>query len=124
MDVVCYEDLDEFGEDLDDPIAELTQDIIHTLLEDFGTNPDAPNRSIGLEAALSGASDPSLKHRIEVRLADDPRIIAVDADFTQVENGASDAITLTLRIQADAGELGVELLFDGAGHYTGFKRTS
>jgi hypothetical protein len=124
MDVVCFEDLDEFGEDLDDPVAELLQDILHMLLEDFGSNADAPNRSIGLEAALSGTSDPSLKHRVETRLADDPRIIAVEATFVQVENGPSDDITITLRIQADAGTLGIELLFDGAGNYTGFRRTA
>ncbi len=41
MDVVCFEDLDEFGRDLDDPVEELEQDIVHMLFESFGSNADA-----------------------------------------------------------------------------------
>lgn len=112
-DVVCFEDLDEFGRDLDDPVEELYQDIVHMLFESFGTNADAPDRSIGLEDALSAPTDPSLRHRIELKLTDDPRIDAAEATLVSVDDTHT---RIDLKIQANATELGVALIFDGAGN--------
>jgi len=123
MDVVCEDDLDEFGTELDDPIQELWQDILHMILESFGSNAAATDRSVGLEDELSSASSPAaIKHRIETKLCDDPRIIAVEIVFSEVDSQAGSALDVELKIQANAGELGVTLLFDGSGNYTGFRR--
>ncbi|MBS2015188.1 MAG: hypothetical protein JST00_20030 [Deltaproteobacteria bacterium] len=124
MDVVCGDDLDEFGAELDDPIEELWQDVLHMLLEDFGSNVDASERSIALEAALSGSESlTAIRHRVESKLSDDERIIAVDVAFQQTDGGqAGSSADMTLKIQANAGVLGVTLLFDGSGNYRGFRR--
>ncbi len=113
MDVLCFDDLDEFGRDLDDPLEELFQDVVHMLFESFGTNCDAPARSIGLEDGLSGPTDPGLRHRIEQKLTDDPRIDAAQATLTDVGNGITQ---IALTLQANQQELGVTLTFDGAGN--------
>lgn len=118
MDVLCYEDLDEFGRDLDDPLAELEQDVVHMLLEAYGSNPDAPERSIGLEDALNGPTDPSLSHRIEAKLTDDPRINAARAVITA--NGRSGQ-RIALTIQVNETELGITLVRDALGN---IRRTS
>jgi len=113
VDALAWDDLDEFGRELDDPLAELEQDIVHMLLESYGTNPDAPTRSIGLEDALSGASDPGLQHRIETKLTDDARIDAAEATLTDEGGGVT---RVDLRIVANEAELGVTFTFDGAGN--------
>lgn len=113
MDALCYDDLDELGRDLDDPLAELEQDVVHMLFESFGSNADRPEGSIGLEDALSGPSDPGLRHRIETKLCDDPRIDAAQVTLTAVDDTH---VQIDLKIQADQTELGVSLVFDGAGN--------
>lgn len=113
MDVLCYEDLDEFGRDLDDPLSELEQDIVHTVLESFGSNPDATERSIALEDALNGPVDPTLRHRIEAKLNEDPRIDAVRAEMTAL---GTSGIRIALTVQADEKELGITFETDAAGN--------
>jgi hypothetical protein len=113
MDVICYDDLDAFGRDLDDPLTELEQDIVHLLLESIGSNCDAPDRSIGLDDALSGQPDLSLKHRIEQKLMDDPRILAARAIFTTISD---DKIQIELQIQVDQTQLGITVVVDAAGN--------
>ena len=115
MDVRCEDDLDLFGGDLDDPLEELRQDVIHMLLESYGSNPDALERSIDLEAALSGPEDPALAHRIESKLREDDRID--DAEVTITEEG--DAIrNVEIRIVANEGELGITFDVDASGKVT------
>jgi hypothetical protein len=113
LDALCYDDLDEFGRDIDDPIAELEQDIVHMVFESYGSNCSAPDRSIGLDDALSGPFDTALKHRIETKLADDPRIDAAKATLTDQTGGV---VTIRLDIQADQTEIGITLQFDAAGN--------
>jgi hypothetical protein len=115
MDVVCFDDLDEFGRDLDDPLEELMQDVVHMLFESFGTNPDAIGRSIGLDDALSGPADPNLRRRIEQKLAADPRIFAAQATISKIEDGR---YQIDLKLQVNQQELGVSLAFDSAGNVT------
>lgn len=113
MDGLCFDDMDENARELDDPLAELEQDIAHQLLESWGTNLDAPDRSIGLEDQLSAYSSPNLKNYIEKKLLDDDRISAVQATITQVG-----AVTnqISLSVEANEDELGIVLQFDGAGN--------
>ena len=115
MDIVCYDDIDDFGRDLDDPVTELEQDVVHMLLESYRTNVNDLERSIGLEDALSGATDPGLRHRIETKLADDPRIDAARAVLTLVD---PQTVRIELFLQISATELKVTLIYDAAGNIT------
>ena len=113
MDGLCFDDMDENARELDDPLGELEQDVAHQLLESWGTNIDAPDRSIGLEDQLSANRLPNLKNYIEKKLLEDDRITAVQATITQVG-----AVTtqISLAIEANEDELGIVLQFDGAGN--------
>ncbi len=117
-DVLCYEDLDQFGADIDDPLAELEQDIVHMLFESWGSNASDTQRSIGLEDSLSASitNSTGLKARIESKLSDDPRIVAARATISTVSaSQAGNIYGIQLDIQADQGQLGITLQFDGAG---------
>jgi hypothetical protein len=113
MDLLCYDDLDEFGRELDDPLAELEQDVVHMLLESYRSNPDAPERSIGLLDALSGATNPGLRHLIETKLEQDDRIDAAEATLT-AEPG--NVVRIELRLQVNQQELGMSFELDGLGN--------
>lgn len=113
VDALCFDDLDEFGRELDDPIGELEQDIVHMLFESYGSNVDARERSVGLEDALSGPVNPGLKRYIEKKLSDDPRVIGAQATITQLDDGT---VRIDLKIQANESELGISLVFDGSGN--------
>jgi len=115
MDLLCLEDLDERALELDDPLAELEQDVVHMLFETYGSNPDAPTRGIGLEDALSGPFDPSLLHRIENQLAEDDRITAVSAKLVDEGEGRS---RLDIAIEASEGELAISYAIDATGAVT------
>ncbi len=111
-DVICYSDLDEFGRELDDPLAELEQDVVHMLLESYGSNCDATTRSIGLEDALSGPENPGLRHFIQTKLTDDPRIDAAEVTITSTGDNTT---RIDVAIQANESELGVSFETDGNG---------
>ncbi len=113
MDVMCETDLDEFGRDLDDPIAELEQDVVHMLLESYGSNLSAPERSIGLEDGLSGPLDPTLKHRVETKLMQDARISAAAVTLSQVD---PTTMLVAMQLQVNGAALGITLQYDAAGN--------
>lgn len=74
MDGLAFDDMDEFARELDDPAAELEQDVVHMLLEAPYSNIDDPERSIGLNQLLSGVFDPRIANIIEEKLERDDRI--------------------------------------------------
>ncbi len=113
VDLVCFEDLDEFGAELDDPIAELEQDIYHRCIESPGSNLDVPpDASLGLEDVLNGPLDPSLGARVESGLRKDARIDAVQATVTDVDGGTTQ---IAIEVEVDDEELGVTLEVDSLG---------
>jgi len=105
MDVICLEDLDAFGAEMDDPIAELEQDLYHGLLETRGSNLDDPNRGLGLEDALSGPLDPQLlAEAIEAHCTRDDRVDSVTVSMTQLSPGggnAGDSYAIQINIQPE-----------------------
>lgn len=113
VDGLCYTDVDPFGRELNDPLEELSQDIVHMLLESYRSNPDALARSIGLEDALSDVNAPGLRERIESKLTDDNRITAAEAVLTDAGGGVT---RIDLRIVANETTLGISLNFDGNGN--------
>lgn len=53
-DLVWLDDLDLYGSELDDPQAEIEQEVLHILGEVKGSNIDDPDRGEGLFDLLSG----------------------------------------------------------------------
>lgn len=115
VDVIATDDLDVYGRDLDDPVAELVQDVGHILLEDYGSNLDVPTRGCGLVSALSGPVDSDLTRRVEAQMTADDRIDAAQATVTDEGSGA---FTLDLKLQTDATALGATFDIDADGNLT------
>lgn len=121
MDGLCFDDLDEFARELDDPFAELEQDVVHGLLETFGSNVDAPTRGAGLAAALSGPSTrlPTIRARIESQLRDDARLTNATCAIEPGANRGEYRVDIVLQINED--ELALAFVADSAG---GIRRAS
>lgn len=104
-DLVGFEDMDEFAAELDDPIAELEQDVYHRLVESYGSNLDVPaEASIGVGDVLNGAFDPQLGQRVEAGLKKDDRIDGVQAIVTRDTSGK---FRLSAELEANSEELGI-----------------
>lgn len=87
VDGLAYDDLDLFGRELDDPEAELEQDLWHRLIEPKGSNPDDINRGIGLIDRIGGPVDANLARVIESDFLTDDRVASVVADIEQTGPG-------------------------------------
>lgn len=121
MDGLCFDDMDEFGRELEDPLEELVQDVVHGLLETFGSNPDVLTRGAGLIAALSGSSGGlgTVTSQIDALLKTDNRISSSTVDIQPTAETGSYAINLVLVVNKDV--LAVELVVDSGG---GVRRTA
>lgn len=114
-DVICLDDLDRFGGELNDPLAELAQDNYHRLIESPGSNPDDPDRGLGLDDMLSGAigtgiADASdltlLGPRIETELLKDVRNAEVKVTVRVTSEGhAGTSLDVAIEIVTDKNEL-------------------
>lgn len=122
MDGLAFDDMDEFARELDDPFAELLQDVVHGLLEVYGSNPDALTRGAGLVAALSGPANliPAIKAQIEAQLHDDSRVLSATCAITK-DPSARDAYRIDIVLLVNGDELELGLLVDAVG---GVKRTA
>jgi len=117
MEAVCLDDLDRFGAELDEPLAELAQDLYHRIIEAPGSNLDDPARGYGLEGRLSGAGRAgsllaTIQHGIEAELRKDDRVRDVRALVTTPAPGE---YAIDLQIVADEGALKITLERDGSG---------
>lgn len=108
LDVVCFEDLDEYGAEITDPLESLKQDNYHRLVELPGSNIDDPGRGLGLVRLLNGKESDlvSAGPRVEAELRKDPRNIEVRCRITPVAKGKYD---VDIAIVPDP-ELGSEFL--------------
>jgi hypothetical protein len=87
VDVVCFDDLDLQGAEMDDPVAELEQDCYHRLIEMPGSNPDDVTRGLGLISLLSGPIDNSLGSKIDAELRKDDRVESTAVTITETGTG-------------------------------------
>jgi hypothetical protein len=112
-DLVCVEDTDPFAAETTSDLQSLEQDVFHILLETNGSNPDDPNRGVGIEEALSGTAEDAAKlpSRIEQQLGEDDRIDACTATLTPQSTGDYTYL-LALNIQADGQVLGLSYGFN------------
>lgn len=114
-DGLAFDDMDEFGRELDDPFEELVQDVVHGLLEAFGSNPDVLSRGAGLAAALSGPAKrlPVVKAQIGAQLHEDARISSATVDIVPTDTRGRYRVDLVLEVNAK--ELELAFLVDGGG---------
>ena len=101
-DVRWYDDLDLFGNDVDDDSESLEQDCYHVIIEDLGTNPQDPNSGLGVESALSDVKDPTIASQAESQLATDDRVAGVQATIT---DDGEVTETLDVAIQPDPNQV-------------------
>ncbi len=115
MDGLAFDDMDEFGRELDDPLEELVQDVVHGLLETFGSNPDLLTRGAGLLAALSGPANRlgAVKAQIESQLNADNRLTSATVDIQPTSERGAYAITMVLGVNTNVLE--VTLVVDSSG---------
>jgi hypothetical protein len=117
-DLRCLEDLDRFAAETTTELENLDQDVLHILMEDYGSNPDDITRGIGVPNLLS-ASTRSIAHittLVETQLRKDDRIDQVRATLTELPPGYAfpDGLTfaaggwlLELQIVAGPGTVGL-----------------
>jgi phage baseplate assembly protein W len=119
MDLVGFDDLDQFGSETQSALEELAQDLYHRLIETRGSNLDDPDRGLGIEDMLSGPYDPGLTQRIEAELRKDDRVDAVQATITEL--GDDGAFRIEIEVEANGETVGLALEPDGLG---GFRRVA
>ena len=82
IDVRGLMDLDPMATEITDPLEAYAQDMIHRLIEMPGTNPDDPDRGLGLTQMLSGPIDRSIEGRVVSELSKDSRTDEVTAKLS------------------------------------------
>ena len=89
-DLVCGLDLDPFASETTSDLQSLSQDVLHILLQDLGSNPDDPNRGIGIYNYLGGTADElaKLPGRIDAQLRDDDRITSCSTTINIQSDGS------------------------------------
>lgn len=105
IDVVCWDDLDEFGAEITDPIESLRQDNHHRLITPPGQNIDDPDFGLGIDRMLSGDDSElgSLAPRIEAEFRKDLRNAQVRATITPTAN--RNEYEIRIEIVTDTEEL-------------------
>jgi hypothetical protein len=120
VDALCMNDLDPYGRELNAPLDELYQDLVHRLFETPGSNIDDVDRGIGIENMLSGGFDASVSggpagivsRRIETDFRKDNRVKDVRADVVQRDDGVYE---IAIQVVANETVLGITLEADGTG---------
>lgn len=111
-DLLCGLDLDPYGRELNDPIEELSQDLIHRAIEVPNSNIDEPDRGVGLEETLSGTTAGATTRRLESDWKKDDRVTDVRATTTLLERGS---YSMSVDVIANESKLGITLESDGGG---------
>lgn len=106
MDVVCMDDLDLGGRELDDPLEELHQDLYHRALEAPGSNLDDVDRGLGLRDRMSGFEDPRLASQVEAEFSKDNRVTSTSATVSPTDDGR---YAIDAQVQANGRTLGIDL---------------
>jgi hypothetical protein len=88
-DLRCLEDLDRFAAETTSELENLDQDVLHILMEDYGSNPDDGTRGVGLPNLLSSPtrSITNITALVETQLRKDDRIDQVKATLTELPPG-------------------------------------
>lgn len=101
-DLVCEIDLDPFGSETTSDLQSLSQDVYHILIETPGSNPDAPERGVGILSYLGGKeiSLVGLAGRIDSQLEKDDRVTSSKTSVTQNPDGTW-LVSIALKVGND-----------------------
>lgn len=113
-DLVCVEDLDPFAAETTSDLQTLEQDVFHILIEDPGSNPDDPDRGIGIDALLSGTTVhlAALPDLIDHELQKDDRVDSSRLTLTQLSDGS---FRIEIEIQVDATVIPLAFTYSSVG---------
>ncbi len=116
-DVVCTLDVDPMAAETQSDLETLEQDVFHILIETLGSNPDDPNRGVGVEELLSGKLDDvqKLTGRCEQQLLEDDRIDACKATLTPQSDWS---FILHIEIGVDGTVLGLSYAYSATAGLT------
>lgn len=114
MDLECYDDLSAFAAELDDPVAELAQDLYHRLIEPPGSNIDDPDRGLGITDLLNGPFNDKIGPSIEAEFRKDDRVLGATATVTPLAD-VDGGYRASIEIEVDTGRLGIVVEADGLG---------
>jgi hypothetical protein len=89
-DLLCVDDLDPNGGETTSDLQSLAQDIYHLLIEAPGSNPDDPDRGVGVEGLLgnSSANLAAAASTIDTQLRRDDRIDSSKTTLTTNPDGS------------------------------------
>lgn len=112
-DLVCELDADAFARETTSDFQNLQQDVSHILIETPGSNPDDPDRGIGIDELLSG-TEANLRRaiaKIDSELPKDPRI---DASATNIVNTDPGDYDIDIQIVVDGQVIGLSFAYSSA----------
>lgn len=117
LDALCGDDLDQYGGELTDPLAVYKQDFFHRLIEPPGSNPDDPDRGLGLEELCSSpVSAGGLELLIQNEILKDRRASTCTANVRVTDNGnAGQTVTISIVVEVNRQELKLEVIVDKNG---------
>jgi hypothetical protein len=109
QELVCVDDVDQFGREVTSDLEALVQDVYHMMIEDPGSNLDLPDRGIGIYSLLSGTTSNmrTIVNRIDQQLPLDDRIDASSTTVTQNPDGS-----YSINVQLDVDGTVVGIVFD------------
>lgn len=117
--IIGFDDLDPNMAETDDPRQQLAQDLYHRLIEERGSNPDDPDRGLGLPQRVNGTvNDDALERDTVEELRKDRRVDVgtVSAKVTRTTNGNRGAtVRLDVVAYSNAQEIRVGIVFDDDG---------
>lgn len=111
MDLRAFEDLDPFAAETTDPLEDLSIDLYHRLIEDYGSNPDDPDRGVGITNRLNGPFSPSIGDDIENDFLKDDRVTACKATVTLVSGTGNAGKSYDIDIEVQVSEETLNLAF-------------
>lgn len=113
-DLVCINDVDPYAAETTSDLQSLSQDVLHLLLEDLGSNPDDPDRGIGIMRYLSADQNTfaTLPATIDSQLGQDPRITG---SHSTVAAQADGSYLLSIQISVSTGIVPLNFSITGGG---------
>ncbi len=119
-DLVCTDDLDPFASETSSDLQTLEQDVLHVLDEAMGSNPDDPERGVGIYNIIGGTVDQlqQMAATIDTQLEKDDRIDSstttiADVSTTDEQAGAYYLISIALIVDGSVLNLSYDLTPSG-----------
>jgi|SRR5580704_6904585 hypothetical protein len=107
-DLVCLPDMSPLAVETTSEEQNLTQDLLHAIVQLPNSNLDAPGRGVGIMRYLNGTNLASARVAIEEDFVKDPRVIQAVATITQNPPSLTGfPFTIGVQVTTTAGVLGL-----------------